>query len=849
MITRDKKDFYRTGIFFLFNIIEGIIAILVTASISADPKNAVIFGLSKSRFAFLAIAGLVVLAQVAFLLSSKWMARLECYISDPKRAHSWLTWLGIFSLSSLWVTIWFPAQRLAELAALFTRFQPMLVWVELMLFQFYLYARITRHEVDFGYFVKFFRENKKIIFWALALAAVLLIVFLALRFLGSDKTENQYYFPPSAPFSAIEIIFSLLLFVILKQFESRSGNNKTPKWVSWFGFFFFWVVTASIWGSTPLACSDDRLGPFPPNNICYPSINDAVYSIGSHYITLGQGIYHHWLTDKPLYMAFLALSQWLLGPSIDKYILLQVVLIAMIPAILFLLGKKYFGLSGGVFAGLLSILAGENAILLYTKVSGINVWFENPELLVALLLILFCLVVVKWFEFPNRHYLAAAAGALFGAALLTRYNPVFIAPVILLVFIVVFRKYPNVLWRGILAFVIAFLLVFSPWMISARDSNGKNYYLTKIEDVLISRYSIGDRTNNDNTPPAVEPEAQQTIPSTVTLNYKDQPVDSSGLGGIVYHFLNNEYQALGILPVNFTILSNSDQVAQPIWDLSESRPFWKAEFSIENLILLFVNLGIFLIGILSLFKKFGVIGLIPLIIQISYHFGNAFAKTSGGRYMQPVNWVTYLYIVAGLVALLIFLMNLFRKEKFRLNMPVFQKEDQIHPVAGHFFGPKQWGVLGLALLLGMVLPILNMLPNQLPVESGQDVTQTAAQTLVNAGVVTEEQWQNFIGSPNSLVVQGAAYHASYFRSKFYNIGDPGLETMVLGQKHVLVSYLFMKFPQEKLSDGSNVILVGCKIGQDSLWGANRIILRSYALIQTDNEASLLLDSKANWTCP
>ena len=39
----------------------------------------------------------------------------------------------------------------------------------------------------------------------------------------------------------------------------------------------------------PLPCTGDRPGPDTPNNLCYPSIDDSVYSIGSLYIGLGRG--------------------------------------------------------------------------------------------------------------------------------------------------------------------------------------------------------------------------------------------------------------------------------------------------------------------------------------------------------------------------------------------------------------------------------------------------------------------------------------------------------------------------------------------------------------------------------
>jgi len=72
--------------------------------------------------------------------------------------------------------------------------------------------------------------------------------------------------------------------------------------------------------------------------------------------------------------------------------------------------------------------------------------------------------------------------------------------------------------------------------------------------------------------------------------------------------------------------------------------------------------------------------------------------------------------------------------------------------------------------------------------------------------------------------------------------------MVLGKEHVFVNYLVNVVPDQSFSDGSDVILVGCKIGQDTLWGANRVIIHSFAIIQLDQEKAVLIDPKATWSC-
>jgi len=321
--------------------------------------------------------------------------------------------------------------------------------------------------------------------------------------------------------------------------------------------------------------------------------------------------------------------------------------------------------------------------------------------------------------------------------------------------------------------------------------------------------------------------------------------------GILYHFLNSEFLSLGVVPVNLRMLSITDQVAQPIWDMSASRPFWKTELSTENVIVLVLNLLLILAGIFALTAKLGIVGAIPLLIQIGYHLGNAFAKTSGGRYLQPVDWVTYLYFAVGLLSASVFVLNIFRNEKLNPFTALAVKGNvaAVTPQIGEkVITTKLLITFALVLLAGLALPLVNNLPNRMPEETSRELRQKTGEKLVEQGILTDQQWQSFIESPQSLVVEGIAYHPRIYRPNFYRNQDRSFEMMVLGKDHVLVSYLFDVFPENYFSDGSDVILVGCKLGSDTIWASDRLILRSFAIIQTDHERTTLVDPNTKWSC-
>jgi len=161
---------------------------------------------------------------------------------------------------------------------------------------------------------------------------------------------------------------------------------------------------------------------------------------------------------------------------------------------------------------------------------------------------------------------------------------------------------------------------------------------------------------------------------------------------------------------------------------------------------------------------------------------------------------------------------------------------------------KLSGLMILFLALGLLVPLMNHLPSRLPHEVNSNANQLAADKLQSTGAISADQWQEFIQDPDHLVIQGKAYHARYYRNDFYRSGDLSFEIMLLGDDHVFVSYLFNDSPKKTFTDGSDVILVGCRLREDDLWAADRIIMRSFAIIQLDHEQSFIVDPLTNWRC-
>lgn len=839
--TTDRKF----SIFLLISIFEGLVVTGVLLFIPGDPKNAFLFGYSINRLILLVAALVILVALAVVLIDQRLRRQIDQWVSSSTRLARIMPWVGGLVAVLLWLTVFMPAYRFMELAASFSRTQPLLILIELIVVQFSLLVWASRGTEPSKSTIFELGTSRRHFLAGLLLFLAGAIVFLLLTVIKKDFSGNQLYFPPGAPLSSLQVMVVWVIFLLLLIISRNARIGK--KWhrvIPVILFFAIWIISFLTWLSVPLACTDDRPGPYPPNNICYPHVNDAVYSIGSHYITLGQGVNNHWLTDKPLYMAFLALGQVLAGSGIDDYLTVQVVVVALMPALLFIAGRKKYGSVFGLLLAALFTIQGVNSLLLYRMAGSIHVKLENPEMLTGLALLGFSVAVFKWLNNPADLKWAILSGGSLSLATLLRFNPVFIAPLLLVILLLENRKRFRYLVVPGLVFMLAFGLVFGPWFFSATDPQGNNYYIKKIEEVISSRFG-----SNRNSKPiykniSIAGTKQEDEPDVLTYNVGD--IDKAGLEGVGFHFLNNLYGGLAKLPTSFFFYPLEDQVSNGIWDFSKSEPMWRKKLNIETLLALSVNLVLLLVGVFAAWKKFGFAGLTGVIVQTGYYVGNAVSQTSGGRYLVPVNWITLVYYSLGILVLTKLLIKAFTKRDQSA-----EAAGEVQPLVSHKPVLSRRSVLvllGGCLLIGLVLPALDLIPSTLPAEDDTLVVGEAYEILSDRGLVTDAEWKEFLMNPGHVVVQGVAYHPRYYRGDFYRAGNLSFELTVLAKEHVFIGYSTSIEPRERFSDGSKVILVGCRIGKDSLWAADRIIVDLITVIQLDKEGELLVGDPLDLAC-
>jgi len=832
-------------ILFAFECVLSLLWIILTPT---DQKNAILLGFSLNRW--LMIVFTLVLAGFSIFASTNSTKLLECIskkMGNVFKGKPYAILTGV-SLLVFWFAIWISPQLLPEHTYEIERLKPLLVLVSALVSELFIFFYIRN---NFGRIKDQFNELKRdkkqgLVFWGVFL--VILVLFVLLKLLGSVPGEKSLSFPPGVPVTPFQLLVGVLISILLLLLDTSERSRKGAKIWVFLTLILIWGITFASWAATPFTCADDRPGPYLPNNVCYPQVDDSVYSIGSHYITLGRGVFNHWFTDKPFYMLFLAFTQLLAGPHIDHYLLAQTALLALIPVVLFLLGKKFAGISGGFLLAYSTVIMGINNIQYYATTGGINVKLENSEILTSLLLILFCAIFLQYFLSQGKLRWALLGGGVLGLATLTRMNPVFIVPGAILFLLVVFWKHWRKLLVSSLALLIGFSIVFVPWLFFARDAQGHNYYLQKIENVLFYRYKQQSSVTDKNTTflnagnPAVSLVSYVEVKGTNTLSgtsevspklAENASANSSQVSNVIYHFLNNEFISIAKLPVNLRIIRMDEVLKQSLWSESHRLPFWKVNLSFENYFALALSLLLVLTGIRFAFKGWGLVGLLPLMIQLFYHLANGFALTSGERYLEPVEWVTFFYFVLGIYSLYqAFIPGLIKPDPFR-----FSPVSAIEPLKARvFFSNKSTITIFAGLvLLGALLPATYIIPDQFKNPKTEKVIEYSKNVLVQNKYAKWKDLQAFLQDPRAIVVEGYAYHPRIYYSPLV-LGHQGVfELTVLGTEKVYISNMLKFTPSETFQDGTHVVLLGCRIREKNFWGAKSVMMRTIGYITVEND--------------
>ncbi|MEO8357169.1 MAG: hypothetical protein ABI621_14760 [Chloroflexota bacterium] len=647
----------RRGIFLVYTAFVAFCSILIVAAMfrsPSEPGNAVFLGLSLLRLVF--ASGLLVVFVFFVMLFMKgikdreWVDRtLETWFGGGRfsKATAWLAGIG---LGLGWIGCFLPSYRAGLLGNHWNRIQPMMAFLLLVSIATLVVFLLVRSDLS--------RRSLKIsstfrLSFVLFFAGVIVLGLMLYTKYGVHDLEDFWY-GAGVPLLASQLLSSLLAGMIFLLVVGNRNSTRLDLAI----FILLYAVTAVAWADEPLQGSFLFIDRRAPNQVFYPFADAAAFDVASQFGLIGQGIfiYNTPFFDRSIYLGFLVYLHTLFGQNYEILMIVQAALFAILSPLIYLIGRSLNMRAVGFASAVIATLRGINAIAASSMtdlVSPKMIMTDFPAAIGVALLVLF---TCEWLKGPHRkwHYALWVGGAI-GLTLMLRTNALVF--LLLIPMYALFRIAPQ--WKTWLVSSVLILLsviaITLPWELRNLSRGGTMYssIVVKIQDVIRSRYSVPE-------PDSMSP--QEKVLSLVTFR---QTQAISSLYGDSYvapdqpcnavicfapkHFLHNVVTSILILPVSPML----DDVRHVI---KESHPFWRADwdgnFTPLSLFLFMLNVFMIVLGISVAWKQRGLQGLVPLAVFTFYNLSNAFARTSGGRYIVPMDWVIPLYFMIGILFLL-----------------------------------------------------------------------------------------------------------------------------------------------------------------------------------------------------
>jgi hypothetical protein len=593
--------------------------------------------------------------------------------------------------------------------------------------------------------------------------------------------------------------------------------------------------------------------------------------------------------DRGLLSGFLALIHRIFGQDYSVVAGVQSAVYAVFPALLYLLGKKVNSASAGIMIATLAILKVSNAIT-----AGRLIGTSHPKLLLTeiptgIVLVLVSLFLVKWLgENHSKASNLAGVGASIGIGVLLRHNVLFMFPAMILMGFVLWRQHLKLAIRDTFLVIVAFFITISPWMWRNQRVAGEPlFFLAHFNRVIEERYQLEGLLEQKSAVLNNFPVAMETLISpagkgnTKSLSKKlarGGPLaagDGSGSNFrieinasvleqyqfIPKHFVHNIITSVLILPPS--------PVIDDMRHVLDGYPYWGrmgnatlADISALMGIFLAANLLLLSIGIGTAWKRVKFAAFVPLIVFLFYNLANAFARTSGGRYIVPADWVIYFYYAIGLVEIVRFCIAAmgFQTNGF---FEKFGQDSQNHGQA-----ELNWGKAGLVtlpfFLIVAMLPIVEFAsPGGKPPESTESLLiRLDENSFFNQSGFSRQELEGFLENPDALLISGRGFYPRYYS---YEEGEPFLPdnitpytarefprlvfTLLLDSMDRPVVLPFddpgMHFP-----DAAEVIVGGCQVGQSTVLASYLNYIDAAFVVILDDPSSIYVRSPgAPLACP
>ena len=622
----------------------------------SEPDSAVFLGLSLPRLVM--ALGLFIAAIVFFTITIraakdyKWAEKFLDDRFGHGRFRRVTAWLGGISFGVGWTGIFVPVYYVRGIENYWVRLQPVFLFIVLVGAATLAMLYISQRKEPIGKVIQIpiFRGGM-----LLFIVCMPVVVFMLYSKFGMYSLEDFWYG------AGVPILFFQLILAIVGGLIFISIEHKHFKHLDLIVFILLFAFTSFLWAREPLQKSFLLIGPFAPNQALYPFADAARFDIGSQFALIGRGIftYNSYFFERPLYLSFLVYLHSIFGQDYQTLMAAQAGIFAIFPALVYLIGKSLNLRSVGFAAALVAMFRGVNSIAASNMIDMANVKMMLTDFPSAIGVALVILATCEWLKAPvkNQRYAVWLGGAL-GFTLMLRTNALLLLALIpVYAFFKLAPDWKKWLFQSFLI-VVAVIAITLPWELRNQSLGGQMYgpIIGKFRAVINTRYISPIEPSGFVIPNLITLQNTHVLSTLYQGNAKTEPDCSSVLCFVLNHFLHNLATSVLTLPTSLVMDDLRHTVgSNPYWN-----PLWDGVFAPWALFFFVLNLFLVLLGISVAWHQSRLPGITPLAVLLFYNLSNAFARTSGGRYIVPMDWIITIYFLLGVLQVIFWFANTLR---------------------------------------------------------------------------------------------------------------------------------------------------------------------------------------------
>lgn len=814
---------------FLAAAFPWVITLCELLAIPSDPKNQLFFGLSASRLLLLGLAIVLLLLPIALA----WIAyrqpdrfSVEQIISQPRRFFLFETILGGTALA-LWAGVFYyqnythPIRVVERYSAYYERIFPFLLGLFFECLVLFIGLLVVRRGL---YWESLAKEKRQLQTSAWIYASMLaLVLFMNTTGIGLEP-DKAGWGSPGVPLLFYQVLLAWVAGLLVFIFQLTRPGSRIQRFavVDMLICLVLWLAAVFFWMEQDVQRSYFSPSPVPPNVEIYPYSDAGYYDYNAQSLLLGYGFMNGQVVPRPLYILMLAGFHAIAGQGYEQTIFIQTLFLALLPVLLYLLGKTLHSPGLGLALGILAIVREVNSIEATPWVEVSHSKLYMADLPTTLVVIALAWLTVRWIKYrPASWSSALLVGGGLGVAALLRTQVFLLLPVILFAATWLYWKNWKQLLIGGVAILLGLGLVLSPWLIRNWQKTGRIVFDDPAtQNALVAqRYSFDEQAMPQRQPGESEEAYAQRLSTDIRQFLLANPTVVARF--VSSHFINNLVSTALVLPTQFSIdqSCNTSRVCEPFWISLIGN------LSPGSQILLALNLLVVAFGLAASWRRWKVAGLIPMLFLLAYSLSNALARNSARRYILPVDWVGYFYLLIGALEIAGWTAIIFGARIDLMNIGIAPGPGK--PESSTRM--NKWTRITLAaiclLAIGLSLPIAELLgrPQFPPASKANLVQQLIDAPSTGSSTISQETLVSFASQEQVVALQGRAFYPRFYPPLE---GEPGsgwpaykpyeyratskLGFILIGPAGVTQLNLAVDEVPEQFPNASDVLILGCQ---------------------------------------